>query len=376
MRLFQYGENSSLSRAEILSVVGRLDRFRDMGDYAIVEGQVKNDLRLGSVLRVAKFLCLDKDLERSLEESLPVERRTRWAVTNLDCAGAVDIEARIEACLPRVNGRWIRIRPLSRFGRNNGLSITRAISNKMAAKGVEFLLSCSEGVRRVWTTESYVPLSDFKRADMRRPYKRSIIALPTHLARTMINLAKPSRGDNLLDPFCGTGTVLMEALTGQVTAYGVDRDAVNIRGCITNLKWRGFHQSSYHVVRGDSLRLGSLFPELRFDCVVTEPPLGPPISELPSQAQGLRLRDSLTPFYERALKSIVTVLKEGARVVMTLPSWKIRGGQRVAVDANLLAVAAGLVVDDSLTQYGVRYPIRWAKPDNKIERLVTVFTKD
>jgi tRNA G10 N-methylase Trm11 len=375
MYLFQYGENALLSKAEVLSLIDRPERFQDKGSYAVVKDEVETSLRFGSILRLAKFLCTEESLEKSLERFLPFEHVVKWALSNLDCIGIAAVEEKIKAGFFRMNIRGKRVKPLPGHSRETELSITRAISNKIVTKGVEFLVTCTGDTKTIWTTETYVPLKDFKKADMKRPYKRSVVALPTHLARTMINLARPGRGGRLLDPFCGTGTVLMEAFNDHLAVYGVDKDEVNVKGCITNLKWCGFSSSSYHVVRGDSLELGSLFRGLRFDCVVTEPPMGPLIGKLPSRAQALRTKDELAPFYERALKSIGGVLKEGAPLVLTLPSWKTRDGQRISVDIGSLAARTGLVVDDSLVRFGVKYPIHWAKSENKIERLITVFRK-
>jgi tRNA G10 N-methylase Trm11 len=53
-----------------------------------------------------------------------------------------------------------------------------------------------------------------------KPWRTSS-SLPSRLARALINLvAPPAR--TILDPFCGTGSILLEAQAVGLTAYGVD----------------------------------------------------------------------------------------------------------------------------------------------------------
>lgn len=53
-----------------------------------------------------------------------------------------------------------------------------------------------------------------------RPYSTSS-ALPSQLARALINLVTPS-AQTILDPCCGTGSILLEACALGATAFGVD----------------------------------------------------------------------------------------------------------------------------------------------------------
>ena len=58
------------------------------------------------------------------------------------------------------------------------------------------------------------------------------------MARTLVNLSLAGSGSILLDPFCGTGGILIEAEMLGVHAVGSDFDPMMIQGCKENV-----HQS-------------------------------------------------------------------------------------------------------------------------------------
>jgi tRNA G10 N-methylase Trm11 len=55
----------------------------------------------------------------------------------------------------------------------------------------------------------------------KKPYRTSS-SLPSQLARAMVNLAYPAQ--TILDPCCGTGSIILEACITGVKAYGIDRN--------------------------------------------------------------------------------------------------------------------------------------------------------
>lgn len=55
-----------------------------------------------------------------------------------------------------------------------------------------------------------------------KPYRTSS-SLPSRLARALVNLVTPP-AHSVLDPFCGTGSILLEAQALGLTAFGVDRN--------------------------------------------------------------------------------------------------------------------------------------------------------
>lgn len=105
----------------------------------------------------------------------------------------------------------------------------------------------------------------------RRPRKRPFFhpsAMPAKLARCMVNLAQPKAGDVVLDPFCGTASMLIEAGLIGCRLLGFDVQWRMVRGSLRNLQ-------HYGVEPEGVLRADARYPPVHMvDCVVTDPPYG------------------------------------------------------------------------------------------------------
>ena len=105
----------------------------------------------------------------------------------------------------------------------------------------------------------------------RRPRKRPFFhpsAMPPKLARCMVNLAQPKAGELVLDPFCGTGSMLIEAGLIGCRVVGFDAQKRMIRGSLRNLTFYGVQPDGLAVADAQHL------PLTRVDCIVTDPPYG------------------------------------------------------------------------------------------------------
>ena len=89
------------------------------------------------------------------------------------------------------------------------------------------------------------------------------------LTRVMINLTGLKEGETVCDPFCGTGTTLLEAESMGIHAIGLDFDEKMCKISKENLKANGYKSK---VFRSDFKDL-SKFSE-KFDGIVTDLPYG------------------------------------------------------------------------------------------------------
>jgi len=114
------------------------------------------------------------------------------------------------------------------------------------------------------------------RSPINRPFFKPV-SLDPRLARAMVNIACPE-GGKLLDPFCGTGGILLESMLSGVEAYGGDLDPEMVRGCSENLAWAKteFVTESQAVVRMASVEHASSewADEAPFDGFAFDPPYG------------------------------------------------------------------------------------------------------
>jgi len=127
----------------------------------------------------------------------------------------------------------------------------------------------------------------------RKPQNYST-ALPTRAARAIVNIATGSVADRprLIDPCCGMGTVLIEALSMGIEITGVDLNPLAIRGARSNLQ---FFDYPNVVVRGDMREL-----EGRYDAAIVDMPYNL-CSVLPSDEQ----MDMLHSVRRLALRAVI-----------------------------------------------------------------------
>ena len=101
-------------------------------------------------------------------------------------------------------------------------------------------------------------------AHNQRPYVTSS-SLPARLARVLVNLvARP--GESLLDPCCGTGTIVMSAAHSGIRAIGYDLNLRMIGATTKNLQHFGL---TADVALGDARRVRG-----QFDAIATDLPYG------------------------------------------------------------------------------------------------------
>lgn len=128
----------------------------------------------------------------------------------------------------------------------------------------------------------------------RRPRKKPFFhpsAMPSKMARCMVNLAHGKDESLVLDPFCGTGTSLIEATYIGCKVVGVDAQRRMVLGCRKNLKH--FNISAEGLIWGDARQL----PFFKADCIVTDPPYGRSSSTLKSTTKQL-VQDVLASTYD------------------------------------------------------------------------------
>lgn len=141
------------------------------------------------------------------------------------------------------------------------------------------------------------------RSPRRRAYFHPSAIFPK-LSRALVNLTRCREGQVLLDPFAGTGSILLEAAQVGVHPVGVDQTAAMSRGSLANMK--RFVQSWLGVVRADAFSL----PLTRVDAIATDAPYG-----RASSTRG----SGPTAVVQRALESFPTLLGSRSRMVIMHP---------------------------------------------------------
>jgi tRNA G10 N-methylase Trm11 len=182
--------------------------------------------------------------------------------------------------------------------------------------------------------------------DESRPYVEAEISTSPKICRTLLTLAGARSGDTILDPFCGTGTLLMEAAMLGMRCIGVDIDGNAVEGARSNLKWMGVdfgERLDFKVIRGDARNVANLVNET-VDAVAFEPELGPVHVQKPDKQMAEKVLETLTKLYRETLVNVDSCLRSGGRVAMTIPAINTTDG-RVSLDVEELL---------NLTPFGIR----------------------
>jgi len=168
----------------------------------------------------------------------------------------------------------------------------------------------------------------------------SPISLHPKIARVLINYTETQSSEILLDPFCGTGGILIEAGLLGLHPAGVDIKEDYVHGCKENLMHYKIENATLYTA--DVGQLPALFPE-GVDGIVTDFPYGKA-----STLQG----EQKEQLYERAFHAISKVIRPHRKVIVGISDTSMK-----AIGSEYLTFVEELSfrVHRSLTRYFVIY---------------------
>ena len=143
-----------------------------------------------------------------------------------------------------------------------------------------------------------------------KPHKRPFFypgSMSPKLARCMVNLTGVTAGDLVLDPFCGTGGILIEAGIMGARVVGADIDERMVEGTIKNLEYCGV--KDYQIFQCDARNIE--LPN-RVNAIATDPPYGISASTGGEESQNL---------YAQSLITLEEILMDDGRLCMATPHY-------------------------------------------------------
>lgn len=177
----------------------------------------------------------------------------------------------------------------------------RGLRVSLEAPEVTLRLFAQGGVLHLGRERGTVDRSAYEaRRPAKRPFFKPGVVLP-RLARALVNLAEAPPGGTLLDPFCGTGSLLVEGALCGFHAIGLDAQLTMVVGSRRNLRHLGLPGD---VMWGDARRLP--FRDGSVGGIAADPPYGRSARMVGSGREGL---------YRDALAEMARVLRPGGRAV-------------------------------------------------------------
>jgi len=225
------------------------------------------------------------------------------------------------------------------------LSHIEVLKKNLVENKAEVLFCIGKEQTWISTTIAVHNPFEFQKRDIGKPNQRKIFAMPPRLARIMANLASCTPGKLLLDPFCGVGTILQEALLAKARVVGVDRNPWCVKAAGENLEWLkreyGLTEAEFRVLQGDVCRLAQKIGQEQIDCVATEPDLGPALRHVPTMPYAVKIIEKLEPLYYGFVEEAFKVLRRNGRLVLVTPYIQTRSGKPVTMGIEEKAVEIG-----------------------------------
>jgi tRNA G10 N-methylase Trm11 len=188
--------------------------------------------------------------------------------------------------------------------------------------------------------------------------------LPPKVARIMVNLAlgKSYKSSQvLLDPFCGSGNILMEAGMLKISLVGADINTDQLEGTRKNLNWLGLKDFNLHKLDATQL---SKHLDTKINYIVTEPFMGKP-NLRPDRVK--YVAKGLHKLYLGSLKNWLKILAPKGVVCMVFP---------IFTDGKKAYELSKVIDDKSLVGYNIKTRgLIYSKPHSRLKREIVVLMK-
>lgn len=358
------GRQPALGLAELESLYGA-EKLEPLGSQAVIVDVDPCLLafdRLGGSVKFCKLLTtLDttdwKQIEKFLLQASPGHSQTMpegKMQLGLSLYGFSESVKRIESTglslkkAIRKTGRPVRLIP----NKAAELNSAQVLHNHLTGpNGWELVFVRDDRRTVVAQTVKVQDIDSYTRRDRERPRRDTKVGmLPPKLAQILINLAAgqlpedklqsicdipagepvplPILNRTVLDPFCGTGVVLQEAMLMGYSAYGTDIEPRMVDYTRENADWLAEHfpvaGHGSHFETGDATRFGW---SQEFDFVASEAYLGRPFTAPPAAEILAQTVTDCNTIIRKFLQNIGRQIEPGTRLCLAVPAWQTKRNQ-------------------------------------------------
>lgn len=321
---FILGRNAKLSAAEIKAVLPQGRILNETESFLILENEyfeAKAMLdSLGGTIKIAEIIWegqsagFKENIVLNLKNN-PRENKLNFGVSFYGAKPwKLGMEVKGELKLLNISCRLVT-------SRDQALSSVVVAKNKVQ----EFLVLGKNYLAKTLAVQEF---EEYSARDYGRPGRDLVSGMmPPKLAKIMINLSRLPKAGILLDPFCGSGTVIQEALLmGYKNIIGCDLSEKAIKDTKQNLEWlknKGyeFSEKNYKLFVADVRDLSKKIKDA--DAIVAEPFLGPPLRGHESIVQIREIVSDISELYTKAFGEFKKILNPGGKVVIIFPSFRV-----------------------------------------------------
>ena len=381
-----FGSQPAISLAEAQAVFPDVG-LRNLGSAGISSGELSASAcveRLGGTVKAGRVLLeipvagkeTDVHVAEEVAELIRTDPRARTVVFSLTVSGkqpGIDqkkLPLEVKRLLQEDGGpaRW--------FADPSGQVTPAAVKKAgLIEDGFDVCVFVDGSKLVIGFTEAVQDPDAWTLRDMGRPWRDAENGmLPPKLARVLVNLAGATTDRTLLDPFCGSGTIPMEAaLLGYTSITGSDLDPKQVKDTEGNMRWLADRGLITYEALGHMRYVVSAAAYVNtrvstpIDVIVTEGYLGTPLKGRESLEMLKKEAANIERIWTEALPTFAKLQPSGGVLVGIWPILTSSQGKAV-VDATKAAEQAGYTLVSSPD-------LIYARPDQFVQRRIVVLHK-
>jgi len=246
--------------------------------------------------------------------------------------------------------------------------VTRGSPEKIMLRDMNyFLFSDEQNVLSFGYLEEGYDSAEAEKKDMEKPYRRESLAISPRLARILVNLSQVKKGGLLLDPFCGIGVIVSEALLKGINVIGVDLDRDATESAKKNVEWL----RNKYKLEAKSIIINKDSREVRIDKadgMAAEPSLGELMTKNPQREKAQQIILEFERLMIEVLNNVKKGMKRGIKIAFSAPLIKSQSG-RVSCNIERICEETGFSV---YNLKDITFPIREFRPDQIVGRDIFV----
>jgi tRNA G10 N-methylase Trm11 len=390
--IFILGQSTDLAKQELINILNKPnDKIELIGQNFILaetEQEAKKLMSiLGGTIKIAKYLdtidnldqldtkqwqsCLnlDKAKKNNYGFSLYNDSKKTWHYLY-----KLSLQLKKELKSQEYKARLVT-------GKQDALSSVIIEKNNLLNN--ELLIIKNNNDYLLAITEAIQDFAKYGHRDMNRPQRDDRSGMtPPKVAQMMINLAGPDRQKNILDPFCGSGTILQEAaLQNFSQIFGTDNNKKTISDAKANLDWLKTEynfESNINIQLADVKNLSKKFDANSIDLIVTEPFMGDArlLHNTNDTKTIQKINHELQELYLSAFQEFKKILKTNSKIVFIFPILNINNQKNYTIDVDNISKLGFELQPPSIksSQLSPAGNIIYSRDGQKVLREITIWT--
>ena len=326
--IFVLGKHPDLSIAEIKARYPKHKVWVKGDDFVVIDLPIslkqKEFNQLGGSIKAAEFI---KEVKKDvLIETLADILSSHYQDMKLDYGLSIYgmSEKQLRPILLKLKKKLKADSIKSRFINKNFKNISSAQYKSIKEKGIELIAVNNKGRFTIGRTVTVQDIDAYSKRDYKKPFRSMQMGmLPPKLAQILINFTGVK--GKIWDPFCGSGTLIMEGLLMGHDMLGSDIHPKHIEGAKKNVAWL---KKEFKILSKAELFVHDATQPIKlfFDAIACEADLGMPHGQSIRMDQLQKIMTELDDLYIRFFQNL-KAMKCRVPIVIALPFFRLRNGQ-------------------------------------------------